>query len=312
MSAFYGFGDIPLPVCYLEGDGMQCEGPGREDRRLVQIDSQTVLVEYGPMRMTIQALHRGRPLIDLALEGGQVAFRVLEELAQFLPVIKKKAHEIKVEEDFPVVVEKMIEATRRMEARDLTPLAAVAGATSDVVADFMTGREATKVIVDNGGDIAVRLQEGEEARVGIKTEIDAKSSAYLLRIRAGANIGGITTSGLGGRSFTKGIASAVTVLADTAALADAAATVIGNATLVQDPTIKRCLPETIYPDTDIPGEYVTAEVGDLSVQKIEEALQKGLQEALRIERHGHIRGAFIAVKGRTMWTESMNPWLTKL
>ncbi len=104
----------------------------------------------------------------------------------------------------------------------------------------------------------------------------------------------------------------MTVLADTAALADAAATVIGNATLVQDPAIKRCLPETIYPDTDIPGEYVTIEVGNLSVQKIEEALQKGLQEALRIERQGHIRGAFIAVKGRVVWTESMNAWLTKL
>jgi ApbE superfamily uncharacterized protein (UPF0280 family) len=291
---------------------MSHTGSGREDRRLVQIDSQTVLVEYGPMRMTIQTLHHGRPLIDLALEGGQIAFRVLEDLAPFLPVIRRKAYQIDLEEGFPVVVQKMIEATKRMKAPDLTPLAAVAGAASDVVADFLAGRGATKIIVDNGGDIAVRLLEGEEARVGIKTEIDASSPTYLLRVGAEMNIGGVTTSGLGGRSFTKGIASAVTVVAENAALADAAATVIGNATLVEDPAIKRCLPETIYPDTDIPGEYVTTEVGELSLRKIEEALQKGLQEALRIERHGHIRGAFIAVKGHTVWTESMNPWLTKL
>jgi ApbE superfamily uncharacterized protein (UPF0280 family) len=284
----------------------------REDRRLVQIDSQTVLVEYGPMGMTIQAFHHGRPLIDVALEGGQMAFQVLEGLAQFLPVIRRKAHQIELEERFPVVVQEMIKATQRMEAPDLTPLAAVAGAASDVVADFLTGRGATKIIVDNGGDIAVRLLEGEEARVGIKTEIDARTPAYLLRIAAGMNIGGVTTSGLGGRSFTKGIASAVTVVAETAALADAAATVIGNATRVEDPAIKRCLPETIYPDTDIPGEDVTTEVGELPLQKIEEALQKGLQEAFRIERQGHIRGAFISVKGRTVWTESMNAWLTKL
>ena len=291
---------------------MHREGPVREDRRLVQIDSQTVLVEYGPMRLSIQALHHGRPLIDLALEGGQIAFRVLGDLAQFLLVIKRKAHQIKLEERFPVVVQKMIEATQRMEAPDLTPLAAVAGATSDVVADFLAGRGATKIIVDNGGDIAVRLREGEEARVGIKTEIDARNPAYLLRIGAEMNIGGVTTSGLGGRSFTKGIASAVTVVAKNAALADAAATVIGNATHVEDPAIKRCLPETIYPDTDIPGEYVTTEVGDLSLQTVEEALQKGLQEALRIERQGHVRGALISVKGRTVWTESMNAWLTRL
>jgi ApbE superfamily uncharacterized protein (UPF0280 family) len=199
-----------------------------------------------------------------------------------------------------------------METPDLTPLAAVAGATSDVVADFLSEQGATKIICDNGGDIAVRLQEGEEVRVGIKTEIDARDPAYLLRIRAGMNIGGVTTSGLGGRSFTKGIASAVTVVAENAALADAAATVIGNATLVEDPAIKRCLPETIYPDTDIPGEYVTAEVGELSLQKIEDALQQGLREALQIERRGHIRGAFIAVKRQTVWTESMNAWLSKL
>jgi ApbE superfamily uncharacterized protein (UPF0280 family) len=296
----------------MQGDGMEREGPGREDRRVVQIDAQTVLVEYGPMRMTLQALLRGRPLIDLALEGGAVAFRVLDDLARFLPMIRRKAHQVKLEEHFPAVVQRMIEAARRMGAPDLTPLAAVAGATSDVVADFLAGRGATKIICDNGGDIALRLQEGEEARVGVKTEIDARNPSYLLRIGAGVNIGGVTTSGLGGRSFTKGIASAVTVVAENAALADAAATVIGNATLVEDPAITRCLPETIYPDTDIPGEYVTTEVGEISLQKIEEALQKGLREALRIECEGHIRGAFIAVKGRTVWTESMNAWLSRL
>ncbi len=285
---------------------------GREDRRLAQVDPQTVLVEYGPMRMSIQALRRNRPLIDLAFEGGRVAFHVLEDLARFLPVIRKKAYQIELEEGFPVVVRKMIEATKRMGAPDLTPLAAVAGAASDVVADSLTGREATKIIVDNGGDIAIRLEQGEEARVGVKTEIDARRPAYLLRIDAAANIGGVTTSGLGGRSFTKGIASAVTVVAEDAALADAAATAIGNATLVEDPAIKRCLPETIYPDTDIAGEYVTSEVGELSRPKIEEALQRGLREAYRIQREGPIRGVFIAVKGHTVWTDSMNAWLSKL
>ena len=44
-----------------------------------------------------------------------------------------------------------------------------------------------------------------------------------------APVRGIATSGCHGRSFSLGIADAVTVLADRAATADAAATIIANA-----------------------------------------------------------------------------------
>ena len=76
----------------------------------------------------------------------------------------------------------MIRACKKMEARDLTPLAAVAGASSDVVADFLIAKGGTKIIVDNGGDIAIRLKGDEQARVGIKTEVDARRPSYLLVI----------------------------------------------------------------------------------------------------------------------------------
>jgi ApbE superfamily uncharacterized protein (UPF0280 family) len=264
------------------------------------------------MRMYIQALDRGRPLIDLAMEGGRVALTVLEDLARFLPVLKRKALEIEDNADFPVVVRKMIDASRKMEAVDLTPLAAVAGASSDVVADYLIGKGGTKIMVDNGGDVAIRLLGEETARVGIKTEVDAERPSYLLVIRPGMGIGGVATSGLGGRSFTKGIASAVTVLAEDAALADAAATVIGNAANAEDPAITRYLPETVYPDTDIAGEWVTGAVGSLPPAKVEEALEKGLAQAYRMCRKGHIKGAFIAVKGRAVWTDSLAQHFRKL
>jgi ApbE superfamily uncharacterized protein (UPF0280 family) len=85
-----------------------------------------------------------------------------------------------------------------------------------VVADFIFSKGGTKVIVDNGGDIAIRLRKGEVVKVGVKTEIDAKQPAYLISVDSTMGIGGIATSGLGGRSFTKGIASAATVLSETA------------------------------------------------------------------------------------------------
>jgi ApbE superfamily uncharacterized protein (UPF0280 family) len=262
--------------------------------------------------MFISASENGRPLVELAEEGAHFAMKVLEELARFLPVIKKKAQKLGIGEKYPDVVRRMIEATRKMEEPDLTPLAAVAGTASDVVADFIFNRGGTKIIVDNGGDIAIRLREGEVARVGIKTEIEAKQPDYLITIDSTIGIGGVATSGLGGRSFTKGIASASTVISGSASLSDAAATVIGNFTNVEDPYIMRCLAERLYPDTDIAGERVTTKVGRLSREKIEKALNNGLSKGHSLYEKGLIKGAFIAVQEKVVWTESMEPWLRKI
>jgi len=280
--------------------------------RIEVLPNDTVLFEYGPMRMFIQAYAQGKALIPLANEGACKAKEVLEDLARFLPVIRKKSPGLKMGVGYPEVVRRMIEATQKMEEPDLTPLAAVAGAASDVVADFMILRGGTKIIVDNGGDIAIRLREGEIARVGIKTDVRAEQSSYLISVDEAARIGGVATSGLGGRSFTKGIASAVTVLSENASFSDAAATAIGNATNIEDHHIKRSLAESIYPDTDIAGEWVTVEVGELSHERVEEALDRGLAKADSICQKGLIKGALIAVRGRVVWTDSLNPWLMRL
>ncbi len=280
--------------------------------RIEVLPNGAVLVEYGPMRMIIQASDQGRPMMELAKEGAHKAREVLEDLARFLPVIKKKAQALKGEERYPEVVRRMIEATQKMEEPDLTPLAAVAGTSSDVVADFMIHQGGTKIIIDNGGDIAIRLRAGEVAKVGIKTDISAKQPSYLIAIDETMRIGGVATSGLGGRSFTKGIATAATVLSENASFADAAATVIGNFANVEDSHIKRVLAESIYPETDIAGDWVTTEVGELSQERIEEALNRGLSKADSLCRSGLIKGALIAVKGRVAWTDSMDHWLVKL
>jgi len=272
----------------------------------------TVLVDYGPMHMFINVFENGIPRVSLAEEGAHLAINVLEDLARFLPLIKKKSQELGVKEIFPDVVRRMIESTKKMGESDLTPLAAVAGTASDVVADFIFSKGGTKIIIDNGGDIAIRLREGDVARVGVKTEIDANQPAYVISIDSTMGIGGVATSGLGGRSFTKGIASAATILSETASLADAAATVIGNFTNIEDPNILRSLAEEIYPDSDIAGEWVTTRVGELSQEKIGEALSRGLLKAYSICERGLIHGALIALQGKVVWTESLNPWLMKL
>jgi ApbE superfamily uncharacterized protein (UPF0280 family) len=251
-------------------------------------------------------------MVDLAKEGAHLAIGVLEDLADFLPVIKKRVQGLQVKEEMPEVVQKMIEATKRMEEPDLTPLAAVAGAASDVVADFIFRQGGTKVIIDNGGDIAIRLREDEVATVGVKTKIHANRPMVLLSIDSSSGISGVATSGLGGRSFTKGIASAATVLSGSAASADAAATVVGNFTNVEDSGIRRSLAESIYPDTDIAGEWVTIGIGSLSAGKIDEALRNGLSKANSLCGRGLIKGSLVAVKDRLVWTDSLRPLLRKL
>lgn len=274
--------------------------------------SGSVLVDYGPMHMLITVKEGPRPLTELAREGGAVAMRVLGEIARCLPVIRRKAHEIEVEQALPEVVRRMVEATRKMEQPDLTPLAAVAGAASDVVADFLLSRGGTKIIVDNGGDIAIRLRAGEAVRVGVKTDILARNPSHLLTIDAGMGIGGIATSGLGGRSLTKGIASAATVLSANATLSDAAATVVGNDTVTEAPQITRALAEEIYPDTDLAGEWVTMRVGRLSPEKVEEALGNGLRKARSLFRKGSLFGALVAVQGEVRWTDFLDGLLSRL
>jgi len=277
-----------------------------------RLPNETVLVDYGPMHMFVSAFENGRPVIALAEEGAHFAMKVLEDLARFLPVIRKKSEGLEAKEVFPDVVRRMIDATKKMEESDLTPLAAVAGTTSDVVADFIFSKGGTKIIVDNGGDIAIRLREGEVARVGVKTEIDAKWPTYLISINSATRIGGVATSGLGGRSFTKGIASAATILSQTASVSDAAATVIGNFTNVEDANIARSLAEEIYPDTDLVGEWITTKVGELSQGKVEKALNRGLSKAYSIYQKKLIHGALIALQGHVVWTESLTPLLKKL
>ena len=73
--------------------------------------------------------------------------------------------------------------------------------------------------------------------------------------------------------------------------------VLGNATNVNATHIERQLAEEIYPDTDIPREWVTAFIGDLSQDKIDGALERGMAFASKLHRRGLIFEALLAVKG---------------
>ena len=251
------------------------------------------LVDSGPLHMTVEVSDRGKPLPDVARSGAMYALEILKQQADSLSVIKERVLNLSMSETYPEAVNRMISAVSSMNDPTLTPLAAVAGATSDMVADYVARAGATKIIVNNGGDIAIRLREGETATVGLRLDLTRPDYKYLALIDRDC---GICTSGIGGRSFTLGVADGVTVLAHQAAIADAAATFLGNKTVVTSPKVKRVLAQSIYPDTDLVGVEVTHSVGALSQQEIDTAMKAGKAEALRLLEKGVIHGAIISVK----------------
>ena len=179
---------------------------------------------------------------------------------------------------------------------DLTPMAAVAGAIADATADYLQDLGADRVVVNNGGDVALRLHGEESLYIGIRPDIGSGEVSHRLRVTAGMGVGGVATSGLGGRSFTRGTASAVTVLASRCVLADAAATAICNATYVPSEAVERYPADSVDPETDLKGIEVTGFVGELTESEIQTALRQGLEKAESLAQRNVIQAACIFVK----------------
>jgi ApbE superfamily uncharacterized protein (UPF0280 family) len=180
-------------------------------------------------------------------------------------------------------------------------MAAVAGAVADEILACMAGEAPLRrAYVNNGGDIALHLAPGESFSVGLIDRPDRPSLFGRTRIRAEDGVRGIATSGWRGRSFSLGIADAVTILARTAADADAAATAVANAVdLPGHPGIVREPACDLQPDSDLGARPVTRAVGRLSAIEIDEALERGAAAAERLAAAGLIGAAALHLQGVT-------------
>ncbi len=183
----------------------------------------------------------------------------------------------------------------------ITPMAAVAGAVADeTLAAMLAGAPLRRAYVNNGGDIALHLAPGERFRIGMVDRPDRPGLFGAAEVRAGEPVRGLATSGWRGRSFSFGIADAVTVLAATAAEADAAATVIANAVdLPGHPAVRRTPASEMQPDSDLRGRRVTTGVGALTPGEIGRALDGGARAAGRLLREGLIAAAAMHCRGVT-------------
>lgn len=186
-------------------------------------------------------------------------------------------------------------------AQFITPMAAVAGSVAEEVLGVMLAEaRLDRAYVNNGGDIALHLTGSEQFSVGLMDRPDLLGVMQTVAIEAGNPARGIATSGRHGRSFSLGIADAVTVLARSASQADAAATVIANAVdLPGHPAIVRLPANELQPDSDLGSRLVTSAVGALGEVEIDDALQAGVNRAQQLLAAGLIEGAALRLLGET-------------
>lgn len=137
---------------------------------------------------------------------------------------------VEVKEDAPEIVRKMALAA---EAAGVGPMASVAGAFAQCVGEFILKAGAREVVIENGGDIYLKL--ASERVVGIYAGDSEFSNKIALKIKPDETPYGVcTSSGTLGHSLSFGEADAVTVVADSAMLADAAATAVANEVVGED------------------------------------------------------------------------------
>ncbi len=242
-------------------------------------DGKRLHLNHGPIDLIIEAEGAANQ-VQRAYAAAEDRFEtVLQEIVSELSIlceeITSTGNEVQGE-----IARTMTRAVQPHWKRRVTPMAAVAGSVAEHILNAMTETaDLKRAYVNNGGDIAIHLVGNEVFEIA--------SPSGKISIAAEDRVRGIATSGWRGRSFSLGIADAVTVLAPTASVADVVATLIANAVdLPFSPKIRRQPANEIAPDSDLKDRLVTVGVETLTNEEILEALGNGVigMEALLFEQ----------------------------
>jgi uncharacterized protein len=264
-------------------------------------DGRRLHLQDGPIDLIVEAWGTENN-IRAAYDAAARRFNgLLDELCDELPMLRQAADPARCRLR-GMVARRMHEAVAPFAADCfITPMAAVAGAIAEEILGAMVGTaRLLRGYVNNGGDIALHLAGGEQFNLGLMDRPDGHGLMRTAIVRSSDPARGVATSGRHGRSFSLGIADAVTVLARTAAQADAAATIIANAVdLPGHPGIVRIPAQDLQPDSDLGARLVTRDVGGLSRDEIDDALEAGAACARRLLGRGLIDGAALRLCGET-------------
>lgn len=265
-------------------------------------DGKRLHLSDGPIDIVLQAFGATSEVHEAYRAAADRFLSVLDELCAELPLLREP-----VSAGCPAptgrIARRMFHAVLPYaENVFITPMAAVAGAVAEEILHSMNvaALGLSRAYVNDGGDIALHIGEGEHFSVGMVDRPEEPSLFGTMLLDSAQPVRGIATSGWRGRSFSFGIADAVTVLARTAAGADAAATIIGNAVdLPSHPAIVRRAACELAPDSDLRDRLVTVEVGRLTKQDVRVALSYGAKCAANLINGGFIEAAALRLQGET-------------
>ncbi len=264
-------------------------------------DDRRLHLHDGPIDLIIEAWGEANQ-VRTSYEAAVRRFvTVLDELCRELVLLRKPARAASTELQGPVARRMWAAVAPFASATFITPMAAVAGAVAEEILEAMT-RSATldRAYVNDGGDIALHMAPGHQLVVGMVERPDTPSLFGMATLDAAQPVRGIATSGWRGRSFSLGIADAVTVLAPRAAMADAASTIIANAVdLPGHPAIQRTPACDIQPDSDLGDRLVTCGVGPLSEIEVNTALDYGAAVAESLLARELITAAALCLRQKT-------------
>jgi len=269
-----------------------------EQESFYSLDDGRVFVDYGPVSMVITAVRNGANDPDLAASAFPVIREALSEMGRAQEQLRRYPADVEAE-TLSGSAKVMAEAVLATGDPVLTPMAAVAGTMSDRVADFLFEAGAEKVIVNNGGDIALRLREGQSLSLGIRRSWEGSVQDAPVRLYHHSGIGGVATSGLGGRSLTTGIADSVSVFGSRCAVVDACATHLANASYIDHPAVRRIKASELDPGSDIAELMVVTGVGPLEEADKIKALAQVIDEAKVQYEKGNLAACTATVQGRT-------------
>ena len=272
----------------------------RAQIRLLE-DGRRLHLNDGPIDLIIEAFGETNEVGAAYHVAAQRFATMLDELCAELTLLRQAAQ---IDGPLPsgAIARRMAAAVAPYcERTFITPMAAVAGSVAEEILHAMTAAASlSRAYVNNGGDIALHLAPGEHFVAGMVERPDRPSLFGTVRLDAGQPVRGIATSGWRGRSFSLGIADAVTVLADSAAMADAAATIVANAVdLPGHLSVVRVPAQSLAPDSDLRDRLVTQGVGQLSSAEIAAALDAGEAVARSLLSRGLIRSAALHLHGDT-------------
>ena len=264
-------------------------------------DGRRLYLHDGPIDVILEAFGRPEAIQSAYRSATQRFVCVLDELCRELALLRQP-YSANAPQPTGEIARRMAGAVAPYaDWTFITPMAAVAGAVAEeILRTMILVADLERAYVNDGGDIAIFLAPGEQFAVGMVERPDRPSLFGTAILDSSGPVRGIATSGWRGRSFSLGIADAVTVLGASASAADAAATIIANAVdLPCHPNIQRIPACELAPDSDLGDILVTRDVGNLERVDIIAALDNGEAMAKKLLEKKLICAAALHLRGET-------------